>query len=239
MSESAPERDRSLISRVSELGASAQASIPGLYAWGVTVASCAWARGVPWQTKVLAMMGPLVLLASVLIDKERPNVARQLSVWGLVVTSLIVWALVPTAAGPSRFDTTRGVLGMLGWAVFAFASAAPAFQRTEGEESRVVERGRLEPRQRGSRKDLPYLSVGIALTVALQCIGWGIEPRERALFVRLYTIVAGMAVLGSFASVALVKHLPPARKKRRARLAGWLLAFFVVAGLALGFELAP
>jgi len=233
------EREKTLVSRISELGASAQASIPGLYAWGVTVASCAWARGVPWQTRVLAFTGPLVLLASVWVDKERPNVARQLSVWGLVASSLLVWALVPSAAGPSHFDTTRGVLGMLGWAVFAFASAAPAFQRTESEESRVVERGRLEPRQRGSRKDLPLLSVGIVLTVLLQCIGWGVEPRERALFVRLYTIVAGMAVLGAFASVALVKHLPPVRKKRRAPLVGWLLAFFVVAGLALGFELTP
>lgn len=229
---------RGVVARISELGASAQASIPGLYAWGVTVASCAWSRGVPWQTKLLALLGPLVLLASVLVDKEQPTVARNLSVWGLAGSSLLVWALVPSAAGPSHFDTTRGVLGMLGWAVFAFASAAPAFARTPAEESRVVERGRLEPRQRASRKDVPFLSVGIALTVLVQCIGWGIEPRERALFVRLYTVVAGMAILGAFAGVALVRHLPPARKRRRGALFGWVLAFFVVAGLAFAFELS-
>lgn len=230
--------EKSLLARVSELGASAQASIPGLYAWGVTVASCAWSKGAPWQTRVVALGGPLVLLASVFVDKDRPAVARHLAVWGLVLSSLLVWALVPAAMGPSRFDTTRGVLGMLGWAMFAFASAAPAFPRTEAEESRVVERGRLEPRLRGARKDAPFLAIGIALTVALQCIGWGIEPRERALLVRLYTIVAGMAVLGAFASVALARHVLPSRKKRKARLFGWMVAFVLVSGVALGFELS-
>jgi len=230
--------EKSLLARISELGPSAQASIPGLYAWAVTVASCAWSRGVPWQTRVVALGGPIVLLASVLVDKDRPAVARHLSVWGLVVSSLLVWALVPATVGPSRFDTTRGVLGMLGWAVFAFASAAPAFTRTEAEEARVVERGRLEPRQRGGRKDVPFLLVGIAVALGLQCIGWGIEPRERALFVRLYTVVAGMAVLGAFASVALARHVLPSRKKRRARLFGWIVAFLVVSGVALGFEMS-
>ena len=230
--------EKTLLQRMSELGASAQASIPGLYAWGVTVASCAWSRGVPWQTRVVALGGPLVLLASVLVDKDRPAVARHLSVWGLVVSSILVWALVPSAVGPSHFDTTRGVLGMLGWAVFAFASAAPAFPRTESEEARIIERGRLEPRHRGARKDVPFLLVGIVGAVALQAIGWGIEPRERALFVRLYTVAAGMAVLGAFASVALARHVLPTRKKRKARLFGWVLAFLVVAGVALGFEMS-
>ncbi len=226
-----------VLARVSELGASAQASIPGLYAWGVTVATCAWAHGVPWQTRVLSLLGPLVLGASVLIDKERPAVARQVSVWGLVLSSLLVWALVPANVGPSRFDTTRGVLGMLGWATFAFASAAPAFPRREEDDARIVDRGRLEPRQRAGRKDVPFLLLGIAITLVLQGIGWGIEPKERALFVRLYTVCAGMAVIGAFANVALVRHAVPGRRRARRHIVGWVVAFLVVCGVAIGFEL--
>lgn len=227
----------SLVSRISELGASAQASIPGLYAWGVTVATCAFVKGVPWQTKLLALLGPLALGASVLVDKDRPAVARNVSVFGLVVSSLVVWALVPEHAGPAHLDTTRGVLGMIGWGVFAFASAAPAFPRTKEEEARVVERGRLEPRQRGSRKDVPFLVVGVAITVALQCVGWGIEPKERALFVRLFTIVAGMSVLGAFSGVALSRHVAPTRKRRKRGIFGWALAFVAALAVALAYEL--
>lgn len=223
--------------RLASLGPSAQAAIPGVYAWAVTVASCGFARGVPWQTRALALLGPLALAAAVLVDRERPQVARNVALWGLVGSSLLVWALVPAAVGPSRFDAVRGVMGMLGWGAFAFTLAAPAFPRREADDARVIERGRLPPRQRSARWRGAILGAGVAVAPALQAIGWGIEPRERALLVRLYALLAGMAVLAVFAEIAVAGQVARLRKVHRGAY-GWAAAALLVGGLALGIELS-
>ena len=38
---------RRVLERIAGIGASAQAAIPGLYAWAITVAPAAWSRGAP------------------------------------------------------------------------------------------------------------------------------------------------------------------------------------------------
>src|SRR6185295_7038374 len=53
---------------VAELGASAQAAIPGLYAWAITVAPAAWSRGAPLFAKVAACMGVLALVTSPFVE---------------------------------------------------------------------------------------------------------------------------------------------------------------------------
>jgi len=223
--------------RLASLGPSSQAAIPGLYAWAVTVASCGLARGVPWQTRILVVLGPLALVAAIAIDRDRPHVARNVSLWGLVGSSLLVWALVPAAVGPSRFDAVRGVMGMLGWGAFAFTLAAPAFPRREADDARVIERGRLPPRQRSARWRGVILVAGVAFAAALQAIGWEALPRERALLVRLYTLLAGMAVLGVFAEIAVAGQVGRSRKVHRGAY-GWAAVALVVGGLALGLELS-
>src|SRR6478672_8663629 len=85
----APPRRRKWLERAASIGTSAQAAIPGAYAWSITVAPAAW------------------------------------SFWGFVVSSVLVWLLVPSALSPVRLDGLRGGLGMVGWALFAFASAGP------------------------------------------------------------------------------------------------------------------
>ncbi len=229
---------RSLVSWLTGLGPAAQASIPGLYAWAVTVATCGWSKGVPWQTRALVLLGPMALAASIFIDRDRPAIARHVSVWGLGTSSLLVWALVPASVGPGHFDAVRGVMGMLGWGTFAFASAAPAFQRRPEDDARVIERGRLPPRGRGAGRHAPVLGVGLVIAAALQLIGWGIEPRERALLVRLYTLLAGMSVLAVFAEVSLAAHAPRGKRRVPRGIFAWAAACLLLGGVALGFELS-
>lgn len=223
--------------RLASLGPSAQAAIPGIYAWAVTVASCAFARDVPWQTRLLTFLGPLALGAAIAIDRDRPQVARQVALWGLLASSVLVWALVPAAVGPSRFDAARGVMGMLGWGAFAFTLAAPAHPRRAADDARVIERGRLPPRQRSAKWSGPILGAGVALAAALQTLGWGVEPRERALLVRLYTLLAGMAVLAVFAEIAVAGQGKRSRKVPRG-VFGWAAVTLLVGGVALGIELS-
>src|SRR6185503_4004543 len=57
-----------------------------------------------------------------------PTWARIWSVWGFVLSSAIVWSLAPAALSSARLDGVRGALGMVGWALFAFASAGPVLR---------------------------------------------------------------------------------------------------------------
>src|SRR5262245_51202127 len=172
--------------QVSDLGPAAQASIPGVYAWAVTVAPAAMSRGAPWIAKVVAFVGVAALAGSTILERryagdvdagralrgwQADAWARGLSVWGLVLSSALVWALAPAALSPARLDAARGIAGMIGWALFAFASAAPSLKRSAEDAARVVGDGGLKPRSRLPRGDLFYLSVAIVAALGLQVVG--------------------------------------------------------------------
>lgn len=263
----------SLVSRLSDLGASAQAAIPGVYAWAITVAPAAWARSAPWPAKLAAFVGLVALLTAPLVEgavtrsrearaasaraggerEPRPRTllpsswpadwsgatwARVWSVWGLVLSSAIVWALSPAALSSARLDGVRGALGLVGWGLFAFASAGPALRPDVGAGSRIVAGSPLKPRSELPRGDGAYVAVGVVLALAMQLVGWNIVVPERAVLVRLVTVASGIAVLGGMTSIALTRHMPraPASARLRMRRASpWvvLLALGVCAGVAL------
>jgi hypothetical protein len=225
---------------LSDLGSAAQASIPGLYAWVVTVAPAAWSRGASPFAKVFAVSGVLALIAALVLERVRPDDApraRVVAVWGLSLTSAFTWLLVPSALSTLRVDVARGFAGMLGWALFAFACAAPPMRRDEAGDARVVEGPPLRPRTRLARGDLAIMSLGAAIACVLQVIGWRSGPPERAILVRLVAIACGLAVVGASTGVALARHVRRAsasRKERVRRALPWvtLLSTLVVARLA-------
>jgi hypothetical protein len=264
---------------VAELGASAQAAIPGLYAWAITVAPASWSRGAPLFAKAAAILGVLALSTAPFvegagrfgaaatttdaIDPDAPPVsvrprsrlerlkavrswtgpqwARIWSVWGFVLSSAIVWALAPSALSSARLDAVRGALGMVGWALFAFASAGPTLRPDPDASERIVAGTPLKPRSALPRGDGMYVIVGVAAALAMQGIGWGVASPERAVLVRLVTIVCGIAVLGGFTSIALARHLgrePASRGTKVRRSLPWLVLLVLVgavgAVLALG-----
>ena len=230
----------SLLSRISDLGSAAQASIPGLYAWSVTVAPAAWSRGAPLLARFLALLGLVALAVALALEHRRPGDAaraRAVAVWGLALTSAFCWLLVPTAMSTLRIDIARGFAGMLGWAMFAFACAAPPMRRDEASDARVVEGPPLRPRTRLARGDMTIMSAGAAIACILQVTGWRSGPPERAILVRLVAIACGIAVLGASTGVALARHVrrvPASRKERIRRALPWLtlLSTLVVARLA-------
>ncbi len=255
----------SLVSRLSDLGASAQAAIPGVYAWAITVAPAAWARSAPWPAKLAAGVGLVALLTAPLVEgavtwSREPGaggraagqllpaawpaalrgatLARVWSVWGLVLSSAIVWALSPAALSSARLDGVRGALGLVGWGLFAFASAGPALRPDVGAGSRIVAGSPLKPRSELPRGDGAYVAVGVVLALAMQLVGWNVAVPERAVLVRLVTVASGIAVLGGMTSIALTRHMPrtPASSRLRVRRATpWmvLLAIVMSAGVAL------
>lgn len=272
----APRRHRLLL-KFADLGASAQAAIPGLYAWAITVAPAAWSRGAPIFAKAAAILG-LVALATApfvegagrfgaastttepidpdapppslrprsRIDRLKavkswtgPQWARVWSVWGFVLSSAIVWALAPSALSAARLDGVRGALGMVGWALFAFASAGPTLRPDPAAAARIVAGTPLKPRSELPRGDGLYVVVGVAAALAMQGIGWGVPSPERAVLVRLVTIVCGIAVLGGFTSIALSRHatrVPASRGVKIRRSLVWFVLLLLVG--AVGAVLA-
>ncbi len=222
-------KDRALLDRLSDIGTSAQATIPGFYAWSVTVAPAAWGRGAPVVAKVFALLGLVCLLSAIAIERKSARNGRLVSVWGLVLTSSLVWAVAPAALLPTRLDAVRGVAGMIGWGLFALASAAPAVPR-DADSSRVVAGAPLRPRTAIPRGDGWFIAAGALLAIGLQTIGWRVNVPERALLVRLVALASGLAIIGAATQIALARHARRVRPTRQVRVRRALLT---IVGLGL------
>lgn len=224
---------RAVLERLSALGAGAQASVPGVYAWGVTVAPAAWSHGASFVAKVAAGAAIAALATGVAGEARWGTRARLASLWAFVVSSALAWSAAPEALAPLRIDAPRGVAGMLGWALFAFASAAPALRGRREQGRVVIDEDSLAPRKRLSRGDATYVVVGAAIAAALQLVGWRAATAERALLVRFVTVAAGLAIVGAATDVALARHFPRAPRSSRRRLRGATSMLVAAALLAL------
>lgn len=195
----------SVLERLSALGAAAQATVPGVYAWGVTVAPAAWAHGSSAVAKVASILALVALGAGVAGERRWGDAARIASLWGFVLSCALAWSAAPAAFAPMRIDAQRGVAGMIGWGLFALASAAPALQGRR-EEERVVDELPLRPRKGLARGDALYLAFGAVAAGALQLFGWHVATPERALLVRFVGLAAGLGIVGATTEVALARH---------------------------------
>jgi hypothetical protein len=221
-------------------GPSSQVVIAGAYAWAVTVAPVIASRGASIGAKVAGVFALGALLAGAAAARSgRGGRSRLASLAGFAGASVAAWVLAPATARPAAIDTLQGLAGMLGWALFAMASAGPALG-DRLEANRVVEGPPLDARRKLARGDALYLVGGTAVALALQCIGWGVPEAERALLVRLVALATGLGILGASAEIALARQSPRARRSTgtRWRSAGPALALLVVVALS-GLLLTP
>lgn len=187
-----------------------QASVPGLYAWAVTVAPTVWNDGEPVAARVAGLVAPIFLGVGAALEPRVGLPARVLSLWSFVIACGFVWGAAPNELTPLRLDPVRGVAGMLGWALFALASAAGPPSRSIG--SRGAGGGVAGPgagttsiEQPASRWRLDIACVGVGALVAavMQFGGWQISTPESALFVRFVTVAAGLATLTLATNLAI------------------------------------
>lgn len=126
------------------------------------------------------------------------------------------WGTAPAMLAPLRADALRSGAGLLGWALFAFASALPPVDRREP----VASGGELAmpARRRLVRGDAIALVGAGAVAAGLQLVGWQSVGVERELLVRTVALAAGLAVLGATAEAVVQRHSPQARVPARFRL---------------------
>jgi hypothetical protein len=252
-------RAEGLLERLGGLSAAAQASVPAAYAWGVTVAPVAWSRGAPLLAKAAAVAALGAIALAVACERRWGARARAWGLWGFVLASAVTWSVAPAALGPLRIDAPRGLAGMLGWALFAFTSAAPAVymrpdqhgpdavrpedapaepgedepsREMRADDEREPERP-LTPRKVLAGGDVMYVAGGALFATALQMVGWRAPTAERELLVRVVSLAAGIAVLGAATEVALARHQPRSKRSPRRRLRGGMALLVTLAVLAM------
>jgi len=233
--------------RVLELGPTSQPIVAGLYAWAVTVAPVGFGRhGIHrnWPATIFTTFAFLALVRGVVSEallrsdaaayaSAKLEQSRTITLFSFATMSLITWILDTDALSPVHLSAARGVAGMLGWALFAYACAAPVVEPvTEPArvEAGVRARGHIE------RGDAIFVAVVCALALSLQLIGWNVQSPERAMLVRVTTIGAAILLLGGIGTFIGARHGAQKEPNLRQRIKpsraplplGWVVALLLL-----------
>jgi hypothetical protein len=215
--------------RPQAVGALRHASIPGVYAWAVTVAPLLGARGQgAFIARMAAGASLAFLLAGAAFEPRLGPRMRFACLWAFLVACAVAWGASPASLSPARFDAVREVAGMLGWGLFAFAAAAPPLRRSavvsgesssesSGEASGQASGVPLPSHRRLARGDGLYAGFGIALALSIQLVGLRAATPERALLVRFVALAAGLAAIGASQELALARHTVRVARRPSAR----------------------
>lgn len=223
-------------------GATSQALVPGLYAWAVTVEPVAWSREATLGPRLLAALAVASLCLGPLLEQTSPDRIRMASGWGTVMFSIGAWVLAPQGSF-AAFDTARGLAGMIGWALYAFASASPARQAAAGSASLGPS---LRPRASASGIDAAILVLGLALAVTLQVLGWKGGDRDRVLLLRMATLAGGLGLVTAAGAAAISRGAPleedrvprPRRQRVRTTTVVWCALAVALLGFGVIYETA-
>ena len=215
--------------KVLELGPTSQTIVAGVYAWAVTVAPVGFGKHGPrgtqnWVATVFATLAFLALVRGVVTEvllRDQPDSekkleqSRTLTLFSFATLSLVTWIVDTDGLSPVRLGAARGVAGMLGWALFAYASSAPVVEPVASPAR--VEAG-IRARGRVQRGDAIFVGVVAALALALQLVGWNIATPERGILVRVVTLGAGILLLGGAGTFVATRHGSRSDPNPRARL---------------------
>ena len=216
--------------RAFELGGVATILLPGVYAWGATVAWPAFAvPGSSPVARLAAAVAAVLLFAGPLVARRHLRSGRALGVLGFVGASAAAWGALDAAIRPPQLDTVRAALGGLAWGFFALGwGTFPGRTRLPEEDPHAVLTGRLSPRARLPRG----VSIGfaglLATALALPMLAWRVQRPGVALLAQAVALAGAVALLGIGSRVLLAPKGPPRVNAPRLWLA------LLIAWLSLG-----
>lgn len=179
--------------------------LPGLYAWGATVAWPVFTtRAASLPARVGAIGAALSLFLGLALARRHPVLGRAVGVLGCMGCAAISWGALGNVLRVPPLDPVRAALGALAWGLFALGwGAFPGpLARQQGEPAaaaRLPSRGQLSPWIR-----LGFvLLVGVA--VALPLLAWRVERPGVALLAQAVALAASVGLLNVGTRVLLLR----------------------------------
>jgi hypothetical protein len=214
--------------RAFELGGVATILLPGIYAWGATVAWPAFAvAGSSPVARLAAGVAAVLLFSGPLIARRHLRSGRALGVLGFVGASAAAWGALDAAIRPPQLDPVRGALGALAWGLFALGwGTFPGRTRLPEEDPHAVLSGRLPPRARQPKAVSLGFAGLVATALALPLLAWRVERPGVALLAHAVALAGAVAVLGIGSRVLLAPKGPARARSPRlwlGLLCVWLL----------------
>jgi hypothetical protein len=219
--------------RAFELGGVATILLPGIYAWGATVAwpAFALARSSP-VARLAASVAALLLFSGPLIARRHLRSGRALGVLGFVGASAAAWGALDAAIRPPQLDPVRGALGGLAWGLFALGwGTFPGRTRLPEEDPHaVLSAGRLPPRARQPKAVSFGFGALLATALGLPLLAWRVQRPGVALLAQAVALAGAVALLGVGSRVLLAPK-GPARVKSPRLWLGLLFAWLLIGAL--------
>ncbi len=207
------------------------AALPGLYAWGSTVALRGLLIRDEWLAQSFALLSGVSLVAALSFEARPGRLADRLVAFGFVGGAVASWLCLGYAGLDAQIDPLTGLTGMLGWAAFAFGwgrlrNSSRVLYNTE--LSKVLSAG-YPPR--GQVHPLGRWTQGFALLCAwlIQVAAWTATSRERSVLVHALALAGSLGVLSVGSVLASELAVSPRGGGLRAPAWGpWLLVGGVV-----------
>jgi hypothetical protein len=210
-----------------------QIVLPGLYAWIATVGSLAVQPGAPVIARLTSAGAVLALLAAPLVVDDRPLLARVLGVYAFIGLSLVSWALFSQGLALERLDSLLAALGSIGFMLYAFGWGALRSRRAVPEDDPNVMPGPpLAPRERLPMLAAAILTASVIGALVPMLLAFRVTQAEHAVFAHAVATIAGIALIGGGARVALERSQPRKLGSARERMS-LAAASLSLLGLAL------
>jgi hypothetical protein len=208
-----------------ELGGLATILLPGIYAWGATVAWPAFAvAGSSPVARIAAGVSAALLFTGPLLARRHLRSGRALGVLGFVGASAAAWGALDAAIRPPQLDTVRGALGALAWGLFALGwGTFPGRTRLPEEDPHAVLTGRLPPRSQLPRGIALGFAGLLVTALGLPLLAWRVERPGVALLAHAVALAGSVALLGVGSRVLLAPKGPARTSAPRL----WMVVFGV------------
>lgn len=170
---------------------------PGLYAWGVTVGWPVSQRFAPLGARIFALLALVTLVAGSALLFTSPKLARILGIWIFLAACIGTWAWFAPAFGPLHLDPVQGVVGSIGWALFAISWAGDAATAPSLPASPSAPRPETSEQRRGG---VPRAAAAVLVLVAIAAaipmvLSWWVASLERALLAHGVSLAAAIALV--------------------------------------------
>lgn len=173
--------------------------VPGLYAWGLTVAWPAAQRLAPLEAKIFALAALISLVIGAGLAFVSPALGRVLGIWLFLLASVASWAKVAPALFLARLDPLQGTLGAFGWGLFAWSWAR---QHKSPAPVLPAEVAAPSPPRQTLPAHLPVVFGLVVVAAAVPMVAaWWVRGLERGLLAHVVALAAAIALVSAAAEL--------------------------------------